>query len=155
VTVPVLGDTVVELNETFYVKLSNAVGASLADAVAIGSIANDDSGGTISFKYASPRKTEAAATATVTVVRSGGVAGGVQGRYRAANGSAVAGADYDAVSGVLSFGLGVTSLSFAVPIRNDSLDEGDETVNLTLSNPTGGATLGSRASSVLTIVDND
>ena len=42
VHVDVSGDTVVEGNETFAVTLSNASGASLADATAVGTIVNDD-----------------------------------------------------------------------------------------------------------------
>ncbi len=42
IVVPILGDTTVEANEAFTVSLSGASGATIADASAIGSIANDD-----------------------------------------------------------------------------------------------------------------
>src|SRR5207249_5081302 len=71
------------------------------------------------------------------------------------DGTATAGSDYTATSGTLTFGAGVTSKIFAIPIVKDTLDESDETVNLTLSNPTGGATLGTPDTAVLTIIDND
>src|SRR6185503_14686664 len=71
------------------------------------------------------------------------------------NGSATAGSDYTATSAVLTFGAGVTSQSCVVPILPDVAAEGPETLNLTLSNPTGGASLGTKASAVLTITDDD
>nr|WP_238346092.1 Calx-beta domain-containing protein [Luteimonas saliphila] len=40
--VDVIGDTVTEADETFFVDLSNAAGAELADAQAVGTILNDD-----------------------------------------------------------------------------------------------------------------
>jgi len=43
VTVTVNGDTLVEGDETFAVSLSNAVGATIADAQGVGTIRNDDS----------------------------------------------------------------------------------------------------------------
>ena len=45
--------------------------------------------------------------------------------------------------------------SFTVPIVDDGLVEANETVFVALTNPTGGATLGSPASATVTIVDND
>jgi hypothetical protein len=42
VTVNVMGDTVVEPNETFTVNLSEASGGTIADAQGVGTILNDD-----------------------------------------------------------------------------------------------------------------
>ena len=42
ITVPVNGDTVFEANETFFVNLTNASGATIADDQGVGTIENDD-----------------------------------------------------------------------------------------------------------------
>jgi hypothetical protein len=57
------------------------------------------------------------------------------------DGSATAGEDYVAVSGTLTFGLGTTELPFTISIIDDTLDETDETVTLTLGNPVNGTLL--------------
>ena len=74
--------------------------------------------------------------------------------FATGNGTATAGADYTATSGTLSWVDGDTAVkTFAVPILNDTLAEGNETVILTLSNATGGAALGAPATMTLTILD--
>ena len=75
--------------------------------------------------------------------------------YTTSNGTATAGSDYTAASGTLTFADGETSKSISVPINNDTIVEGNETIGMTLSNPTGGATLGNQTTSVLTIQDDD
>src|SRR5205807_1195388 len=72
--------------------------------------------------------------------------------YATSNGSASS-SDYTSASGTLSIAPGATSGTFSVPITNDSLDEDDETVNLTLSNPSN-ASLGT-SSATLTLTDDD
>jgi subtilisin family serine protease len=42
ITVPIVGDTAVEVNETFVVNLSNATNAAISDAQGSGTIVNDD-----------------------------------------------------------------------------------------------------------------
>jgi Tol biopolymer transport system component len=42
IIVPIIGDTTVEGNETFFVSLSNAVNATIADSQGLGTITNDD-----------------------------------------------------------------------------------------------------------------
>ena len=155
VAVTMNGDTAVEANETFYVDLSAPTGASIADARGVGTIQNDDGAGTLVFGASSYQKTENGGSATITVTRTGGLGGGMTVRYTTANGTATAGADYVATTGTLTFAAGVQSMSFSVPITNDTLDESSETVNLSLSDPASGAVLGTRRTTVLKIVDND
>ena len=65
-------------------------------------------------------------------------------------------ADYTAVSQTVTFANGDTAnKTVSIPIVNDTSVEPNETVNLALSSPTGGATLGSPSTAVLTITDND
>jgi len=154
-TVLVNGDTVVEGNETFTVNLSNANNATIAIAQGIGTILNDDTGGSIQFSLSNYTVNENAGTAAITVTRTGGAASGVSVNYSTSNGTATAGQDYTAASGTLTFGADETSKTFTVSIINDSINEPNETVNLSLSNAVGGGTLGSPATAVLTIIDDD
>lgn len=112
--------------------------------------------GTITFAETSYHVVESAGAATVQIQRSGGTAGAVSVAYAVAGGTANAGSDLESVSGVLTWADGESgSKSFQIPILGDQVDEGDETVVLTLSNAAGGAALGSPASTMLTIRDDD
>ena len=55
--------------------------------------------------------------------------------------TAIAGEDYTAVSGTLTFAVGVTAMTVSVPLLDDVLDDGGETFVLRLSNPQGAAIL--------------
>ena len=58
--------------------------------------------------------------------------------YATADGSAHAGDDYRAASGTLTFGAGERSTTIEVAVLDDAHDEGEETLTLRLSNPSGG-----------------
>ena len=95
-------------------------------------------------------------SATITVTRTGGSAGAVGVTLTTSNGTATAPADYTAVTQTVSFAAGDTAnKTVNIPIVDDALVEGNETVNVALSAPTGGATLGTPSTAVLTITDND
>ena len=96
------------------------------------------------------------AAPTITVTRTGGNRGAVTATLATLDGTAVGGVDYTPLNASVFFGDGDSGPRvLAVPILIDQLDEENETVTLTLSQPGGCAALGPQTSAVLTIVDND
>ncbi|MEN8802880.1 MAG: choice-of-anchor U domain-containing protein, partial [Thiogranum sp.] len=100
------------------------------------------------------RVAENLASVQVTVTRGGDSLGTVSVDYATGDRTAVAGSDYVGTAGTLTFAEGVTSQSFNVTILDDTDFEGDETVDLTLGNVSGGE-LGIPASAILTITEDD
>jgi hypothetical protein len=111
--------------------------------------------GTFAFSSATYSVNEGAGTVTIEVKRTDGGVGAVSVNYAATSGTATDGQDFTAVSGTLDFAANEFTKTFTIVINNDTLVENDEIINLTLSNPTGGAVLGTPATAVVTIVDND
>jgi hypothetical protein len=119
-------------------------------------IADDGASGPVQFSAPSYDVIENAGQATITVNRSGGSLGGpVTVDYATSDGTAHAGADYTASSGTLTLGPGEASKAFAVPVANDNVHQGARSLNLTLSNPGGGTSLGSQSTATLNIGDDD
>jgi hypothetical protein len=112
--------------------------------------------GTLQFSNAAYEVSEDAGNAIISVTRLAGNSGAVSVSYTTGDGTATPGADYTTASGTIDFEDGDSSTkTFMVPILEDTLEEDSETVTLTLSGPTNGATLGSPSTAVLTIHDND
>jgi len=63
--------------------------------------------------------------------------------------------DFPAVDTVVSFGRGEATKTVTVGSADDADDEADETYSLSITAPTGDATVGSPASAGVTIVDDD
>ena len=153
--VSIVADTLPEGNEFFGLTLTNPlpVGAALLGATntATVTIVDDDIG--IGFSTNTYSISESGGAATITVNRAGVTNVAVSVSFTTSNGTAQAGSDYVATNGVLVFAAGVVSRTFTVPVVNDTIAESPETVNLLLSNPTGGAFF-TLSNAVLTIVDN-
>ena len=89
-----------------------------------------------SFSVGDVTYNEAAGTITFTVTKTGSTAQSTTVAYATSDGTAVAGQDYTATSGTLTFAAGDTTKTVTVPITNDAVFELSETLNLNLSNPT-------------------
>ena len=99
---------------------------------------------------------EGSANLLVTVLRTGDVSSSTSVNYATTDGTATAGIDYTSASGTLTFGPGELSKSISIPIIGDNLYEiANETFNLTLSNPSGGAVLSAPSAAVVTIQEDD
>lgn len=96
---------------------------------------------------------EAAGSIKVVIQRAGNIAGTVD--YALIAGTATAGLDFGTISGTLNFPVGVNSLTVTIPILEDALVETNETFTFVLKNPTGGITLGTPTTQIITINDND
>jgi hypothetical protein len=162
IAVATTADVLVEGSETFTVALANpspAVSIKLgAISTATVTIADNDAAGSLQFANAAYSVTEGG-TASLVVSRTGGTAGTVTVAYATSNGGGggtpATGSDYTTKSGVLTFPNGAISQTITVPTTPDTLVEGPETFRVTLSNPTGGATLGTPVTAVVTIVDDE
>jgi len=166
-------------NRTVEVRLSNPTnGAVLGDpATAVvtlikgivgnqstsnsGTAGGSSSNGVISstasqFTFSASNYTvmENVGSVTITVLRSGNTSNAVGVSYATSNGTAGA-SDYTGASGTMNFASGETSKTFTVGIANNNSIEGNRTVNLTLSNPTGNALLVTPSNAVLSIADDE
>ena len=157
-TVPITDDAVAEASETLTLNLANATGGAAIGSprtLTLSITDNDGLPGVLALAAASYSVSEAGGAVSVQVNRSGGATGAVSVAYTTANGSALAGSDYGAVGGTLVWANGDSSpKTIRIPILDDRLREGAETILVRLSNPITGS-LGAIASATVTIVDND
>ena len=110
----------------------------------------------LEFAQSSYHVSEAGGTAIVTVHRLFGDRGPVTVNYATTNGSATAGSDYIAAAGTLTWNDGDASdKSFPISIVDDSLCEGNETIHLALSSPSGNAKLSGDNATDLVIDKSD
>jgi Calx-beta domain len=154
-SVSVLGDTAPETDETFVVNLTAPSHATLGDATATGTILDDDTPGSFEFSLDDFRVTEGASEATITVTRTGGRAGDTTVGFDVMDATAKSGVDFAPTTGTLTFGFDTTSQTFVIPLMGDSLSGATRAALLRLRSPSTGATLGTRATAALTILDDD
>lgn len=114
---------------------------------------HDNDPGTLIFSAADYEALESNGSVFITVVRELSATGRISVSYATSDDTATADEDYTRASGVLVFEDGEESKTFSVPISDDTLPEGDETLKLLLGNPKGGARAGDPA--FLTIIDDE
>jgi chitinase len=151
--VSVIGDRVGELNETFVVNLSQAVGGIIiGDGQGVGTIVDDEP--RIGISDVSRLEGNSGTTAfTFTVTLSVASGAPVTVNFATVNGSATSGQDYIAQSGTLTFAPGETSKTITIAVKGDRKKETNETFFIDLSGEVGALNLDGWA--VGTILDDD
>jgi hypothetical protein len=150
VTVEVLADLVVEGTEDFFVSLLSATQSIIDDNQGIGTIIDEDSPFVRIFDQPSIVEGNFGTTNAVFLVQMSRQEGSdVTVQFATANGSAVAGNDYTATSGILTFSPGETEKFVTVPILGDSIDEINENFFVNLSTPVGTALFDAQAEGII------
>jgi hypothetical protein len=150
-TVAVAGDMTDEPNETFTVNLANPYNATIADAQGVGTITDDDAAPTLSINDVT--LAESAGQAAFTVSLSAASGWTVTVNYATQNNTAIAGSDYTATTGTLTFAPGETSKTVPVPVIDDANSESDEVFFVFLSGASNAGYADSQGQA--TILDDD
>jgi hypothetical protein len=141
ITVPIVADAVPEPSETFFVNLSGAVNATIADAQGQGTITDTDVSRLFMGDRTIAEGRSGTTNAVFTVVLDPPHYATVTVNVATADGTAVAPSDYASVSGPVVFAPGETSRTITVPIVGDMFIEPAETFSVNLSSPSAGATI--------------
>lgn len=158
ISVPVIGDTLDEENETFTVTLSSpgpaGITISPSGGTATGTIIDDDGDASLSVSDAQVIEGNSGsvnAVFTITLAPASGRT--VTVNYATAPGTATSPADFQSTSGTETFVAGETSKTVTVAVQGDTIDEINETFLLQLTNATN-AVVGD-AQGLGTIIDDD
>ncbi len=143
ITVPILPNTAIEPSLVFSVNLSGATNATISDTQALGTILPRNIPYNVTINDVSTPHGPAGAMpdATFTVTLSSVASQPVTVQYMTADGSAIAGQDYIATQGSVTFQPGQTSLPVSVPLIGTNLDEPVKTFSLMLTGVTSNATI--------------
>ncbi|MBI3343649.1 MAG: type I secretion C-terminal target domain-containing protein, partial [Gammaproteobacteria bacterium] len=154
INIPITDDLIVEGTENFTVTLTGATGASIAVPTATGAITDNDH---VTFNISGTPSLTEGGTATYNISYTGTLAAGQTAtvNYGTVNGTALAGSDYTANSGTLTFtGGGPTSQPVTVVTIDDNLAEATENFQVNLSGASANALIGTGSANT-TILDNE
>lgn len=151
-------------SQLYAVNLASGVPNAPNRGISLGTISGEPirgiaiAPGSGSFQFASTGATVTEGTdfsISIPVTRTGDTSTAATVNYTTQNGTASAGSDYLSTSGTLTFAPGETTKNIVVSLLNDAPAEPTETFNVILSSPTGGTSLGTPSTFVVTILDND
>uniref|UniRef100_A0A7S0WQC5 Calx-beta domain-containing protein n=1 Tax=Chlamydomonas leiostraca TaxID=1034604 RepID=A0A7S0WQC5_9CHLO len=144
VMVPILDDDMSEPDVTFSVELTGAEGAAIVQASVPVTIVDDDEGGVLMFEVPTLQVSPNQPVVELPVVRRNGADGNVSVDWATKDGTAVQGAHFAASQGTLHMARGETRGTIAVPLMGAAGKAGMAAFKVELTNPLGGAVLGSR-----------
>ena len=152
----IVEDALDEVDETVIVTLSNPANATLGtNMVHTYTITDNDDAPAVSFELTTDGQSESESGQDIQVSLSAISSKTVTVEYTVGGTATGSGTDHSTASGTLTFNPGDQNLTLAiVGIVDDALDEDNETIILTLSNPSN-ASLGTNTVHTYTINDND
>ena len=152
----IVDDSIDESNETVVLTLSSPSNATLgSDNIHTYTINDNEDTPIIDFNTTNSSGTESVSSKTITVDLSGPSSEIVTVDYAVSGSATGSGIDYSLISGTLSIAAGNTTGTITIAnIVDDTTDETDETVIVTLSSPSN-ATLGVDKVHTYTITDDD
>ncbi len=156
ISVPIIEDNIDEDDEYFDIVLSGAIGGAGIGSISTHTVTildNDDPNGQFDFSTSSDSVLEGESI-EIIVERSLGQNGLVSVDYEIALQTASSN-DLVVTSDTLIFTDGQTTKTIQIDTREDLTTEEDETFNITLNGPAGGAELGTTTTMVVTIIDDD
>jgi len=155
ITIRVSGDRLVEPNESYFVGLSAATGATILDAQGVGTILDDEPRISISDVTMAEGKKGQTTLFNFTVTLSNAYDQPVTMSFATANGTAkTSDNDYVAKSGTLTFAPGETTKTITIDVKGDNKREVNETFYLDLFGNSSNA-LFTKSRGVGTILNDD
>ncbi len=139
ITVPIVGDTEAESDETFYVELTIIENGWFGISRGVGTIVSDDGPSLPELAINDVQLVEGnddTKAFVFTVTRSGALSQTSTVEYSTADGTATtSGNDYVAASGTLTFGTNDDTKTITIDVTGDTISEGSEAFYVDLSEP--------------------
>lgn len=151
IDVPLLDDAVAEGDEDLTTDLVAVSGVVLDDTQGTGTITDDEA--PVDISVDDQVVSEADGTMTFTISQTGIVGLDITVDYGTVDVSATDGADYTGQTGTATILAGDTSTTVSVPVADDALYEGDESLTLDLSGASGGSVVDGQG--LGTVTDDD
>lgn len=156
IAVPLVDDAAHEAEEQFQVRLLDATGGAVVgpNYLSTVTIKDNDPVGQLQFSPFTTSVYEENKQVTMTVSRTGDTSTSASVHYATQDYSALAGRDYAAQSGILTFAPGEVKKTITITMYDDGVKEWFEYFSIALSNPTG-AELGTNSTGFVYVYDND
>jgi hypothetical protein len=155
ISAAIVNDSLDELDETIIVTLSSPSNATLStNTVHTYTINDNDDPPTIQFTSTASSGAEGTTPANLELSLSAASGLNVSVDYTLSGTATGGGTDYTLAAGTATINAGNTTTDISAVIVNDSLDEADETIIVTISSPSN-ATLDTNTVHTYTINDND
>lgn len=142
ISVPILGDTTSEANETFEVELSSPFFADIADGIGVGEIVNDDIPEVFVGVGSGDEGVGAQLAFVVTLSAPSFESVTLEYSNLISSGTAVAGQDFVGATGTLTFAPGETQKTILIDLIDDSIAESTEIMHLTIHSAVGASIIG-------------